>query len=306
MQESRLFKIVYYLLQNKRATATELAREYEVSVRTIYRDIDRLSEAGIPVYAEMGRNGGIYLLEDYTIDKVLLSKEQKEEVLATLQSVTVIGAKQEDQLLNKLSALFQVNADSWFEADFSRWGEKSSDLEKFEVMKKAVIERRVLHICYESAYGRSSQRAIYPLKLLYKAKEWYVKAYCTQKEAYRLFKLNRIVEWELLQDVFEPMEFPADEEKEQHHQRVVLRFANEVAYRVYDEFERSQIKRLDEEQLEVVAYMTVDEWMIGYLLSFGVQVEVIEPISLQKEIAKRALQIYEKNKHVLSSNNVSK
>lgn len=294
MQESRLFKIVYYLLQKKQATAAELAKEYEVSVRTIYRDIDRLSEAGIPIYAENGRKGGIHLLEDYALDKVLLSKEQKEEILATLQSVTVIGAKQEDEVLKKLSALFQMNADNWFEVDFTRWGEKSSDLEKFETVKRAVIERRVLKISYESTYGTSSQRAIYPLKLLYKSKEWYVKAYCTQKKAYRLFKLNRIIEWEVSQEKFAPMEFPVYDEKEQNNQRVILRFASNMAYRVYDEFERSQVKRLENQQLEVIAHMPVDEWLIGYLLSFAGQVEVIEPVEIRKTLAQRALHIYEK------------
>lgn len=296
MQESRLFKIVYQLLQKRRVTATELAKEYEVSVRTIYRDIDRLSEAGIPIYAEAGRNGGIYLLEEFTMDKMMFSQQEKQDILASLQSLSVIGVKQEDEILSKVSALFQVKSDSWFEADFSRWGEKTRDLEKFETVKKAVIERRALHISYESAYGGSSERVIYPLKLLYKSKEWYIKAYCTKKEDYRLFKLNRVIRWELLQEEFAPMTFLLMEEEKTNEQRVVLRFAKDVAYRVYDEFDVKQVKILENQELEVTAYMPVDEWLIGYLLSFGVQVEVVEPVEMRTILAGRALQIYEKNK----------
>ncbi len=87
MQESRLFKIVYHLLDKGKATAPELAEKFEVSVRTIYRDIDALSGAGIPIYAEVGRNGGIHLMNDFVLDKAVLSKEEKQEILIALQSI---------------------------------------------------------------------------------------------------------------------------------------------------------------------------------------------------------------------------
>ena len=89
MQESRLFKIVYYLLDNGKATAPDLAEKLEVSVRTIYRDIDSLSNAGIPIYAEAGRNGGIYLKHEFVLDKAVLSKEEKKEILTALQSINI-------------------------------------------------------------------------------------------------------------------------------------------------------------------------------------------------------------------------
>lgn len=87
MQEGRLFRIVYYLLDKGRATAPELAKHFEVSVRTIYRDIDILSGAGIPIYAETGRNGGIYLMKGVVLDKTVLSDEEKQEILLAIQSM---------------------------------------------------------------------------------------------------------------------------------------------------------------------------------------------------------------------------
>ena len=119
MQESRLFKILYYLLEKGRTTAPELAKRFEVSVRTIYRDMD---------------------------------------------------------------ALFQIDSEDWLEADFSRWGEQTRDNEKFEDIKKAVIGRKSIKIQYEGSYYGGSERIVYPLKLMYKAKEWYLKAFCTQKQ----------------------------------------------------------------------------------------------------------------------------
>ena len=91
LKESRLFKIVYYILENGRITAPELAEKFEVSVRTIYRDIDVISSAGIPIYVTTGRNGGIQILENYVLDKALFSEKEKQDILAALQSVSVVS-----------------------------------------------------------------------------------------------------------------------------------------------------------------------------------------------------------------------
>ena len=297
MQESRLFKIIYHLLEKGRATAPELAERFEVSVRTIYRDIDALSEAGIPVYAEAGRNGGIYLLEDYVLNKALLSEKEKQEILASLQSLSAVGASYDKDILTKLSALFKVDSEDWMEADFSRWGEKTRDNEKFECIKTAVIRNKAMRIQYEGSYHGGSERIIYPLKLMYKAKEWYIKAFCTQKQDFRVFKLTRMIEWKVLDEEFEPMPFPKyEEEPVQIENTIVLRFSKEMAYRVFDEFDMSQVTRLENGDLLVSAQMPEDDWLVGYLLSFGTQVDVIEPLYLREVIAKKAKEIYEKNK----------
>ncbi|MBQ6995224.1 MAG: YafY family transcriptional regulator [Lachnospiraceae bacterium] len=297
MQESRLFKIVYYLLEKGHATAPELAERFEVSARTIYRDIDALSEAGIPVYAETGRNGGIYLLEDFVLNKALLSEKEKQEILASLQSLSAVGAFYDKNMITKLSALFKVASEDWMEADFSRWGEITRDNEKFEQIKTAVITHKVMRIQYEGSYHGGSERIIYPLKLLYKAKEWYLKAFCTKKQDFRLFKLTRIIEWDALEETFEPMIFPKyEEESVQEGNSIILRFSKEMAYRVFDEFDMNQVTRLENGDLQVDANMPEDEWLIGYLLSFGTQVDVIQPMYLKEILAKRAKEIYEKNK----------
>ena len=294
LQESRLFKIVYQLLEKGHVTAPELAKQFEVSVRTIYRDIDALSEAGIPVYAEAGRNGGISLLEDFTLNKILLSAKEKQEILASLQSLSAVGASYDKEIMTKLSALFQENAQDWFEVDFSRWGGKSKDNEKFEDIKHAVLAHKAMKIVYESTYHSGSERIIHPLKLLYKAKEWYVKAFCTQKQEFRIFKLNRIIEWETLAEKFEPVPFPEYKETEpQNETNVVLHFPKEMAYRVYDEFDRNQVERIQNGELLVSAQMVVDDWLIGYLLSFGTQVDIVEPAHLRSTIAQKAKEIYE-------------
>ena len=112
MQESRLFKIVYYLLDRGQATAPELAEKFEVSVRTIYRDIDALSGAGVPVYTEAGRNGGIHLMKDFILDRAVLSEEEKQEILTALQSINTAQDGSSSQTLQKLSAIFQTESET--------------------------------------------------------------------------------------------------------------------------------------------------------------------------------------------------
>ncbi len=296
MKESRLFKILYYLLDKGTATAPELAARFEVSVRTIYRDIDALSSAGIPVYAETGRNGGIHLLGDFVLNKAIISEQEKQEILSALQGLAVVRSGYQKDTLEKLSALFNTKSVDWIEVDFSRWGEKPRDNNKFEEIKTAIIHNRCIKITYAGAYGRGDARVIQPLKLFYKSKDWYLKAYCRLKQDFRIFKINRILEWELLEERFLPMTFPEMDLNQQSYNNIMLRFPKELAYRVYDEFDLNQIEVEQNGELTVTADMPEDDWLIGYLLSFGAQVEIIEPVHLKNIIAKKAKEIYEKNK----------
>lgn len=298
MQESRLFKIIYYLLGKGQATAAELAERFEVSVRTIYRDMDALSQAGIPIYAEPGRNGGISLLDSFVLDRAVLSEQERQDVLSALQSLTAAGNPLGGDTLNKLSAVFRLPAEDWYEVDFSRWGVYTGDNEKFEALKRAVIRRRCVMISYVGAYGGKSSRKIHPLKLAYKSRAWYVKAYCTEKEDYRLFRLSRIIEWELLEEEFIPEPWPESPEQEStcELEPVVLRFSRETAYRVYDEFDASHIQEQENGDLLVSAPMPQDGWLTGFLLSFGTQVEVVSPVYLREVLAGEARAILEKNR----------
>ncbi|MDE6698171.1 MAG: YafY family transcriptional regulator [Lachnospiraceae bacterium] len=297
MQESRLFKIVYYLLDKGKATAPELAEKFEVSVRTIYRDIDALSGAGIPIYTEAGRNGGIHLMNNFVLDRSLLSEEEKTEILDALQGLSTIQNMKNNDTLNKLSALWGISSENWLEVDFSRWGNKQSDNEKFELLKSAIIHHKSVKITYAGSSESVSERIIHPLKLVYKSRDWYLKAYCTEKQDYRLFKLTRILEWEILNISFIHHSFPKQEENSQQiYNQITLRFPKEMAYRVYDEFDRTEVCRQENGDFIVSVQMPEDMWLISFLLSFGTQVEVIEPDYLKDILAQQARLIYEKNK----------
>lgn len=303
MQESRLFKIVYYLLQKGKATAPELADKFEVSVRTIYRDIDALSGAGIPVYAETGRNGGIYLMSGFVLDKAVFSEEEKQEILTAMQSFNAVKNSIGDEMMEKLTALFQVTSENWLEIDFSRWGNGQGDNKKFELLKSAVIGQRRVKITYAGSCEAVNSRIIQPLKLVYKSTAWYLKAYCMEKKDYRMFKLSRILTLEILDQTVSDFSYPEETDSpgqqdagEQTYNLIKLRFPREMACRVYDEFDPAQVEIQADGDFIVSARIPEDAWLVGFLLSFGTQVEILQPLYLKEILAKQGKLIYEKYK----------
>lgn len=296
MHESRLFGILYRLINSGQTTAARLAEEFEVSQRTIYRDIDALSAAGIPVYAESGRNGGIRLMKNFVLNKAVFSEKEKQDILSALQSLNAAGNIDNSKTIAKLSALFETNTENWFEADFSRWCSQSSDNIKFEQLKNAVIQYKCVNITYAGSGKEISSRKIRPLKLMYKSKAWYLKAYCTERQDFRTFRLNRIISVEPLDESFTPMPYPEEKTEPPNLTEFVFRFSAKAAYRVYDEFDLSQIHFEENGDLTVSTEMPYDSWIIGFLLSVGTDVEIIKPVSLKKILAQQAKLIYEKNK----------
>lgn len=296
MQESRLFKIIYYLMENGKSTAPELAEKLEVSIRTIYRDIDIISSVGVPIYVTTGRNGGIQIDDSFVLDRLILSDKEKEDIITALKSVSIVDDRNCDTL-SKLSAIFNTKNEDWLEVDFSRWGNKAQDNTMFQKLKEAIISRKMLCIVYANTRGEVIERVICPLKMVYKAKNWYIKAFCMNKSNFRIFKLTRIIQARNMEKNFDPMEFPQEKkEMKVNYENVILRFPQRMAYRIYDEFEVDEIHQDDNGDFIICAPMPIDEWLIGYLLSFGSKVCIIEPKYLKKIVYNEAKKICKRNK----------
>jgi len=228
----------------------------------------------------------------------MLSREEQQEILTALQSTNAASDIENSGILHKLSALFQMQSDDWIEIDYTRWGNKQSDKTKFESLKSAILERRCVQISYAGSHAQTTERIIHPLKLLYKGRNWYLESYCTQKQDFRLFKINRILRLDVLKEHFPYRPFPepdADSPAE-YEQQVTLCFPKEMAYRVYDEFSPEQMTLQEDGTLLATAKMPVDHWLIGFLLSFGPNVTVLSPADLKKDLAEQARLTYEKNK----------
>lgn len=291
MSESRLFQILYYLLGRGQATACELAEKFEVSTRTIYRDIDKLSSAGIPVYTTTGHGGGVQLVENFVLKQALLSKEDMQNILIGVQSLSAACLPEADAVIAKLQAIFQMQTSNWIEVDYSRWGcraerEKSS----FELLKKAIQDRYQIQFQYYNSTGEFSERGCYPLKLIYKDKAWYLSAFCLKRKGIRLFRISRMRKLELTDQHFEEIlreEQPSSSKPPENHlMEMELSFSKEMAYRVYDSFDEDVITQSGEKLIVKVA-MPEDEWLYGFLMSFGDKLTVLDPPYLKEELKKR-------------------
>lgn len=288
MQIHRLFEIVYLLLEKKTITAKELAKKFEVSTRTIYRDIEVLSSANIPVYANKGKGGGISLLEDYILDKSILSEKEQNEILFALQSFNKINNQEEQTILEKLSNLFQKHHTNWIEVDFSHWrtfGEKENT---FESIKTAILQHKVLIFTYYNSYGNESRREVEPLQIYFKDRAWYLKAYCKKKQDFRLFKMARIRDIEITQEDFN-RELPERIEVKNGMKMIALELeiSSNMAFRVYDEFEKEEIQQKANGDFIIKVNYPENDWIYGYILSYGEAIKVIAPKRVKKEIKEK-------------------
>ena len=295
---ARLFEIVQILLTEKKVTAEKLACHFEVSKRTIYRDIETLTLAQIPVYSEKGRYGGIGLIKNFTIDKSFLSQNEQNEILFALQSLNAVQYSKNNVTLTKLNSIFNRKADDWIEVDFSRYGENDSIL--FEKIKNSILEKKVIKFIYFNTKGKISKRTVEPLKLWFKEKAWYLFAYCHKKKDIRQFKIARIKNLELTCEHFE-RELKKEDLKNQNNMngkdtKIVIEIDKSQAYRVYDEFFEESITKKENENFEITIEIFENEWLYGYLLSFGEHLKVLKPARIREILAKKVEKMRENYK----------
>lgn len=280
MQINRLFEIVYILLNKKSITAKELSEHFEVSQRTIYRDIDTLCECGIPIYTSKGKGGGIGLLDSFILNKSILSEDEQNEILCALKSLQATNYKDNNSVLSKLSNLFGTTNTNWIEIDFSGWNSNSE--ENFSLLKHAILNTKVVSFDYYSSYGEKTTRSVEPLQLWFKDKNWYLKAFCKLKESYRIFRLSRIKNLFISDETFirKLPEIQLESRSlEKNHDIVNLKLNinSSQSYRVYDEFDYDQITVNDDNTFTVSASYPQGEWIYSYILSFGPDATVLEP-----------------------------
>lgn len=299
MKNSRLFEILYLLMERRTLTAGELASRLEVSERTIYRDIDALSAAGIPVFTQQGQGGGIRLMDQFVLDKTLLSGSQQDEILFALQAVLATGGAGGDTL-ERLSSLFRREGGDWLEVDFTDWGSAVAERENFALVKSAILERRPLSFTYYSSAGVRSRRTVEPARLVFKAGCWYLSAFCRTRQDWRIFRLVRMEELEPEQERCplrtSPEHLEAPMPGDYRGVDLELRFAPSAAWRVRDYFHPRQIREEPGGRLLVRCTFPEDQWLLSFLLSFGSQLEVLAPACWRDiliEETKKILSVYE-------------
>ena len=297
MKIDRLIGILSILLQRETITAPYLAEQFEVSRRTINRDIEDLCKAGIPIVTKQGVNGGISIMDNYKLEHTLLTNTEMQDILAGLRSLdSVNGTNRYGQLMEKLAAGtsdFMAGNQSIL-IDLSSWY-KESLAPKIEIIRTAIDNCRELQFCYYAPRGES-ERSIKPYYLIFRWSSWYVWGWCKEREDFRLFKLNRLDNLRLLETVFVKLSVPLPDLANEHifpggiHVKAV--FDADCKWRIVEEFGPNSFEEQKDGSLLFQADYTDEENLITWILTFREKVQLLEP----EEIRDKMQQIIEKMK----------
>lgn len=295
MSANRLIQILSLLLEHDRITAPQLAELLQVSVSTVYRDIDALSAAGVPVCTAPGKHGGITLMDGCVPRSNLFTPGEQQQLLAALDDNP---EAQREATLAKLSALFRRPEEDWLQVYLTRWGTAAGDTQDFKLLREAILQRRAVQFTYASSQGMQIPHLVQPVRLVFQGQSWYLQAYCPLHECYRTFRLTRILDLTITDQPFHRLMNPPDPQLSGEipplfRIEATLRFAPHLTHRVYDEFDRHCIIPQPDGSLLVSTVFPDGAWLASYLLSFGGGVEVLSPASLQRQLAQASQQLRE-------------
>ncbi|HBQ28945.1 MAG TPA: transcriptional regulator [Desulfotomaculum sp.] len=311
MRLYRLLAITLLLINRERIQAKELADTFEVSARTIYRDIEVISQAGIPVITYQGTNGGIGIAQQYKIDKTFLTNDEFASIYSALKSISSSYSDSNVRLvLEKIKSIIPKNQENDFKVkaekifiDFSPWGNDVLLREKIEKLKEAIEKTKLVFFVYCSARSEITKRTVEPYTLVLKGQKWYLYAFCELRNEYRFFKLSRMKDVEVLDLRFARQEtnlagLPWEKEwyKPQNVVNLVLKFDAQVKIIAEEWFGVEHVQFDDSGSCTVEISYPEDEWLYGFILSFGNHVEVLKPTYLReriKEIAAKIIKLYE-------------
>jgi len=281
-------------MNKKFSTAKELSEHFEVSQRTIYRDIETLCQSGIPIYTTKGKGGGIGLMEQYVLNKSILTDKEQKDILVSLQGLKATNVQENDALLSKLNSLFGNKNTDWIEVDYSSWSSTKTDKEKFNLLKNAIINTKVIDFDYSNSKGQTSRRSVHPCKLMFKGQGWYLYGFCTERQDYRFFKITRIRSLVIQNETFQSSsdkQYEISPTAEEHYEtmKVVIKIDSHMAFRVYDEFQPEDITQQEDGSFLITTNFIKGNWLMGYLMSYEDTVEILEPVALREQL----IQIYQ-------------
>lgn len=289
MKIDRLIGILSILLQQEKVTAPYLAEKFEVSRRTINRDIEGLCRAGIPIMTAQGANGGISIMEGYAIDKTLLTSSDMQAVLAGLRSLdSVSGTNRYGQLMEKLSAGASgvLKGDQHILIDLSSWY-KSTLAPKIELLHTA-IDRQVWVTFQYCSSGGESERKVEPYYLIFQWANWYVWGWCADRKDFRMFKLNRMENLCYTGESFEKRDaLPPDISTEKIFPvkcQVKAVFSPECKWRLQEEFGKDSFSVREDGTLLFSFGFTDRENLLSWILTFGDKAELLEPKAMREKL----------------------
>ncbi|MBQ6921923.1 MAG: YafY family transcriptional regulator [Clostridia bacterium] len=303
MKFERLLDVLFELLSKKSVTAKYLAEKLDVSVRSVYRYIECLEAAGVPLYTTRGQNGGFHIVDTYRLSSTFMTTEEFDNVINSLTAIADgVPDKTLTRAINKLKSTVK-NEYSGFDVksgnliiDGGPWGDTVGYKAKLSVIEKSLSENRELAIRYHDRNGKISERIIHPHVIVFKQGLWYVYAYCCLRKEFRFFKTGRIENAYILNSTFErkdlsKMDLPLDFwHNAVKAETVVLEIDTKV---LSDVEEWLGIENVKQENDKFVANVSLpfDQGLVSKIMSYGNGVKVISPSALKESVRSTALRI---------------
>jgi len=300
MKIDRLISIIMVLLEKERIGAQALSEMFEVSLRTIYRDIETINLAGIPIRSVSGVGGGFEIMSEFKVDKTVFSYSDLAAILMGLGSVSTMMTG--DEIVNTLAKIKSfIPADRAKEIelksnqiyiDLMPWMGNRNIPVYLKTIKTALQKQKLLSFDYSDRYSNVSARTIEPYRLVLKDSHWYIHGYCLERQDFRLFKLSRTSNLRILEDAFIPRNFdkPLSEFADimtQKQKDITLRIHGSIRDRVLEYCSQDRFSK-DGSEHYIVSFPFVDD-ELGYcmILSFGDKCECLEPERIREEIKRR-------------------
>ncbi len=299
MKLNRLIGIISILLQKDKTTISELAEKFEVSYRTVIRDIEAINMAGIPIASERGKGGGVYIMSSYKIDRTVLSSEEMQFILTGLQSLdSVSGTNRYKQLMDKLSAdsVSIIKSDDTVIIDLAGW-DKTGLSKKIEMIKAAMENNETISFRYCAPNG-STEREIEPYHLIFQWSGWYVWGYCLLREDYRMFRLSRLTDLKNTDTKREKRQVPEYVSDKLYHSpdeiKATVKFHNSVKWRLADDYENIDMNINEHGDITLNLTWSDTESFYRYIASFEDKAEIIAPEEYRKEFKSIIKKMYDK------------
>lgn len=279
----RLISIIMILLKKDVVSANEFAQLFDVSKRTILRDMETLSVSNIPIYAISGVNGGYGIMEAYKVDKRLLSSADLSNILTALNGLEQILMSEEvERTIKKIEAMVSPLAlKRSIRLSFYDWAGRSEILQTLKTCQESITTRRLITFDYIDKTGATTNRVVEPYQLHFSETSWYLKGFCLHRMRYRTFKLSRMDHLAMDDATFTPREHGLENDRDTSYQPETVAIKALIAPGIKDQFRerygRKSVESLGSDQLLATLHVPQNNTGFQFLASFGTNLKIVEP-----------------------------